>query len=221
MENTNLLAQGKYICNNEQKVPVFRTKVLSPFLEKVTGLIDVYVNREQWLRMRAMSTSLTAGRLRELLSYDPETGVFTRRVATGRHDRHKAGEPVGWRDPDGYVLTSVDGRDYRTHRLAWLYVHGTWPAAWLDHIDGNTSNNRISNLREATPAQNAQNQRLDCRASKSGLLGAHWNKGRQTWFSRIQYNGRSKHLGNFETPELAHEFHCLAKAMIHPFGDRG
>lgn len=86
---------------------------------------------------------LTVERLRELLDYDPETGVFR-----WKEPRRKCrvGEVAGSLRKDGYVKIQVDGRFYQAHRLAWLCVYGVWPSA-IDHIDGNRANNAIANLR--------------------------------------------------------------------------
>src|SRR3990167_3120706 len=103
-------------------------------------------------------------RLKELLSYNPNTGEFTRLVATGIHGCNKAGVVVGClsdHPTQGYILIRVnnDGILYRAHRLAWLYVYGFWPPADIDHINGNRSDNRIVNLRSVTRSQNLQNMR--------------------------------------------------------------
>lgn len=101
-------------------------------------------------------TPLTPERLRCLLSYDQGTGLFTWLIDRG--NGACAGQRAGTVDRNsGYVLVQIDGRQYRAHRLAWLYVHGRWPRPLIDHIDRNRANNRISNLREATSAINNSN----------------------------------------------------------------
>src|SRR5687768_4110898 len=110
---------------------------------------------------------LTAERLRELLDYDPDTGVFrwkTRPVRAEylRTDRawnsRFAGRPAGTL-VKGYVCILIYRRSYRAHRLAWLYVHGEWPRNELDHEHGNRADNRIEKLRSATRGQNMQNRK--------------------------------------------------------------
>ena len=99
---------------------------------------------------------LTAERLREVLAYDAETGVFTWR--DNRGSRAPAGSVAGnVSHQRGYRQIRVDYNRYLAHRLAWLYVYGEWPAAQIDHINGQTEDNRIVNLRPATQRQNCLN----------------------------------------------------------------
>jgi hypothetical protein len=155
-------------------------------------------------------TELTAERLRELLNYDPETGVFTRLV---RAANKKAGDRAGCARGDGYLLIRVSGSLYLAHRLAWFYVHGAWPANKIDHIDGVRDNNRIDNLRDATDAVNSQNIRSARAGSASGLLGA--SKHKRSWSATIETGGVRHRLGTFSTPELAHGAYLGAKRNMH------
>jgi hypothetical protein len=102
-----------------------------------------------------MST-ITAERLRQLLHYDPERGVFTwlSRPAERSWNTRFAGTRAGTINGLGYVVIGILGRRYKAHRLAWLYVHGEWPGRELDHINCDKSDNRIANLRPATRSQN-------------------------------------------------------------------
>lgn len=141
------------------------------------------------------TTPLTQARLKALLHYDPETGVFRRRVDVGR--RHKAGNLCKSLLQNGYVRVGVDGRSYKAHRLAWLYVHGKWPSDQIDHINHIKTDNRICNLRDVTCAQNQQNRRKIAK-STSGHLGVTWASHMQKWLSSIKVDGKSYHLGYFE-----------------------
>src|SRR4051812_40825019 len=102
---------------------------------------------------------VTQERLKQVLVYSPESGLFTRR---GR---------VAGTTYRGRINIFIDYRGYLAHRLAWLYVHGRWPIGDIDHIDGNASNNAISNLREVSRSVNMQNQRRARSDSRTGLLG--------------------------------------------------
>lgn len=148
---------------------------------------------------------LTAARLREVLSYDPETGAFAWREARGRV---KSGDRAGTQHAKGYWQIGIDGRYYLAHRLAWLYVHGVWPADEVDHKHRVRDDNRIGELREATHAQNHQN-----RGSDTGV-----RKGKRGGYqARIQIAGKQVHLGMFATCEEAIAARLAAKVKHHPF----
>jgi hypothetical protein len=142
---------------------------------------------------------ITQARLRELLAYDPATGIFTRLVANGTA---KVGDVAGGVRPDGYIQISVDGEAYLAHRLAWLYVHGYWPAAHTDHIDLNREHNAIANLREATAAQNCANTGPSVN-NTSGVKGVYWSKIRRKWVAQIGVGRAVRNLGGFEKIEAA------------------
>src|SRR4051812_4396707 len=116
---------------------------------------------------------ITAERLRQVLSYDPETGVFlwkekiARKVVVGR----KAGNIGNF----GYIYIRIAGKLYYGHRLAWLYVHGVWPEKGIDHRNGVPDDNRIANLRPANQSENNQNMRLP-KHNKSGFMGVSFFK---------------------------------------------
>src|SRR4051812_32087311 len=96
---------------------------------------------------------LTQARLQQVLRYNRRTGVFYWRAPI----RAVRGSPAGARNSWGYWQTRIDGKQYKNHRLAWLYVYGCFPNGRLDHKNRNNSDNRISNLRVATPGQNRAN----------------------------------------------------------------
>lgn len=137
---------------------------------------------------------MTAWRLRELLNYDPETGLFTWLARRG--GPAIAGSVAGWANGDGYIRVSLDSRSYLAHRLAVLYMTGSWPARQVDHIDRDKTNNRWINLREATNQQNCRN-RPRRRNNKSGVTGVHWDKRDGKWTALIGENGGHHYLGNF------------------------
>jgi HNH endonuclease/AP2 domain len=159
---------------------------------------------------------LTAERLREQLHYEPATGIFTRLVKTT--NSVQVGDIAGGDNGNGRCKIRVFAKLYFAHRLAFLYVFGRWPDAEVDHIDGNPANNAIDNLREATHSQNMQNQRAAHKSNNSGLIGAHWKKNQQRWFSEIQIEGKHSHLGYFDSAEDAHAAYLAAKRALHPFG---
>lgn len=158
--------------------------------------------------------ALSAPRLREVLTYDPETGVFRWRVFMG--SRAPAGAATGYADNLGYVQIRVDRRLYKAHRLAWLYVYGEWPDGEVDHINGVTGDNRISNLRVATRSQNIANTKVWC-TSKSGVKGVYWCTQQQKWRARLTVNRQRIHIGFFEN--IADAKAAYETAAQRAFGD--
>lgn len=163
---------------------------------------------------------LTAHRLREVLDYDPETGVFTRKVRLAQ--RHKAGDRADFvvtgGNLKGYRRICVDSQRYLAHRVAWMYANGEWPKKFIDHINGDKGDNRLSNLRDVQPKVNVQNTRKPRSDNKSGFLGVHWHKQNRTWRARIQKDGKSINIGCFPSPEEAHAAYLDAKRQIHKEG---
>lgn len=146
---------------------------------------------------------LTAARLRELLDYYPETGLFVWRAAHGRWGSLPAGTVVGYKGSDGYLRLFVDGVKYLAHRLVWLHVHGEWPPCQIDHIDGCRSMNAITNLRLATPSENLQNRQGAMSNNQSGILGVFWNESQQKWVSSLNLYGKTIHRKRHDTLEAA------------------
>ncbi len=158
---------------------------------------------------------LTLERLRGLIDYNADTGAMTWRVKRGR--TALAGGICGTPHPhDRYLMVKIDGRSYKLHRLAWLYVYGEWPTEDVDHIDGDRGNNRIANLRALSRKENAQNRRRAHAGNLTGLLGVSpWAK---KYRARIMESGVQRHLGLFDTAEEAHAAYVAAKRRLHPAG---
>ena len=155
---------------------------------------------------------LTAQHLRELLHYDPDTGIFTRAVSQkGRNGR--AGCVAGGKTESGYIRISIHNRLHMAHRLAWLYVFGVWPGCDVDHINGAKSDNRIANLRDVSTSVNMQNQRTAQPRNASGYLGVTIHGGR--FEASIKLNGKNIYIGSYKTPELAHSAYLAKKREIH------
>jgi hypothetical protein len=166
-----------------------------------------------FLKDKKMRTNLTQERLKEVLNYDPDTGVFTRAIGVRGCS---AGTRLGTLNKRlGYVLVGVDGTQYYAHRLAWLYMNGCWPPEQVDHMNGDRSDNRLVNLRACRQAENSQNT-VAHTDSKSGVLGVSWVGKLGKWRARI-FKGAEVHLGCFGTKEEAHQAYLAAKAQLHTF----
>lgn len=151
-------------------------------------------------------TMIEQTRVREMLDYDPETGVFRRKTAWRR------GRAVGASD-GRYLVMSIDRRKVYLHRLAWLYMTGRWPENKIDHINGDPADNRFSNLREASDEINSQNLRSAKARNATGLLGV--SRKRHRYEARIYFAGRQVRLGVFDAPEEAHSAYVEAKRKFH------
>lgn len=155
---------------------------------------------------------ITQDRLKQLVSYDPETGLFSRLVKTSntcRMDR-----PIGTIS-DGYLCATIDNKRYLLHRLVFLYMNGELPDSDIDHINMVRSDNRFINLRVVSRMANMQNKRLPSRNNKSGFLGVCRYRKTSTFKAQIEIGGKNKHLGYFQTAELAHEAYLSAKRANH------
>ncbi len=142
---------------------------------------------------------ISQGELKRLLSYDPESGVFTRRVGAGRWP---AGSIAGSLDTTpvtgGYIKIYLRGRRYRAHRLAWLYMTGEWPDQ-IDHISHDRADNRWSNLRDVAKTENSRNRTLNSN-NKSGFRGVSWHKQTGKWLAYINPSPRfRKSIGYYDT----------------------
>lgn len=153
---------------------------------------------------------ITQKQLKELLHYDPETGVFTwiqRR--RGTRFGHSAG-----RTRQGYTDIRILGTEYGAHRLAWLYMTGELPSEQIDHKNGIRNDNRWDNLRAANYSFNGQNRhKAPSNNHATGLLGVR-RRGKR-FMAKIVLNQKTHYLGTFDTPELAHAAYLKVKRKLH------
>jgi len=155
---------------------------------------------------------LTQARLKELLTYDPESGVLHWRVF--RNCNARAGQIAGYVNPDGYRRVNIDRHLYVAHRLAWLYVHGTFPPEDTDHVNRDRGDNRIVNLRLASRSQNLFN-RTKQRDNTSGFKGVTWAADRGRWQAQCKRGGKNHFLGYFDDAAVAHAAYVAAAARLH------
>lgn len=161
-------------------------------------------------------SGVTAEQVRIALSYDSETGEFIWLKGSNPLNR-RVGRTAGSLAQSGYICISVHGVSYLAHRLAWLHVHGVWPAAEIDHINGIRHDNRLVNLREADHSLNMANARV---IRKSRLKGT--SRCRDKWQARITVGQKTTHLGTFSTAQQAHAAYvAAAKKLFGPFAFDG
>lgn len=152
-------------------------------------------------------------RLREKLSYEPDTGLLYWKPGHGKR---------GWKGPagcaqDNYLKIRIDDRLHLGHRVIWALVTGAWPDQFIDHIDRNPHNNRWSNLRLATNGQNMHNRPAQ-RNNTTGFKGVYRTRNvKNPWTSFIGVNRKYVHLGVFPTREEAAE--AYKKAAERLFGE--
>lgn len=181
----------------------------------VEDVIRVALKAALDVRNRAKQVPLTASLLRELLSYDPETGVLRWRVKIARST--VIGSVAGTTIAGGYCLIRMLGKQaFYAHRLAYLYMVGEWPPEQIDHIDRDPSNNRWNNLRISNQTQNMGNARKPDH-NTSGIKGVSFDKRRQKWRAYIVVARKQRALGYFEHKHDAAT--AYARAATETFGE--
>ncbi|EPR9081057.1 HNH endonuclease [Cronobacter dublinensis] len=160
---------------------------------------------------RYMRSDISAEIVKSLLNYDRNTGAFTWKK--GRKPG-TTGKAAGSSHHSGYQIIGIYGISYMAHRLAWLIEYGEWPEAFIDHINGDKSDNRIENLRCADFSENRRNSKIN-KNNKSGIKGVSWNCEIKKWHARIWHQGNYKHLGFFSDIELAELVISEARIKFH------
>ena len=183
-------------------------------LNAVINDVEALQNRESDRGRLAHRDDLKAEQLRRIVSYNPETGIF-------HWLQNRGGQPAGGvagcarkslKKPD--ILLCIRKKKYLAHRLAWLYVYGSFPKGDIDHINGDPADNRISNLRDVSHRTNMENRKGAQANNKLGKLGVSLD-GRGRIRATIQIDGKQKHLGNFPNTEDAHQAYLTAKRELH------
>lgn len=148
------------------------------------------------------------------LSYDPDTGIITRKIDSGKT---KTGDHVGTPTSKGYRIIGLAGHRVIYHRMAWLLYYGDMPKHTIDHINQVKSDNRIANLRDVTNHENHKNMKRQF-SNTSGFTGVYWNKPTKNWRVKIEVNGRQIHLGYFKEKLPAIYARIKANSMygFHP-----
>ncbi len=155
--------------------------------------------------------SLSRERLREVLDYCQDSGLFLWKINKGGTAR--IGSLAGWKRADGYVRINVDGKLHYAHRLAWLYVYGECAVKEIDHINGDAADNRIANLRLATHSENLANQkrRVD---NKAGFKGVS-SLADGTYVAAVCRQGQKITAGYFRNPQKAGAAYLMAATRVY------
>jgi hypothetical protein len=154
--------------------------------------------------------------LRELLDYFPETGKLLWKKPLS--NRVQPGKEAGACDGQGYRVLMVRGYITRVHRAIWAHYYGAWPTGFIDHVNGNRADNRISNLRDVSNAENLQNNYQPQANSTTNLRGVWLDKRRGLFVAELSANRRRHRLGYFKTAEEAHQAYLGAKLLYHSTG---
>lgn len=150
--------------------------------------------------------------LKRALTYNESTGIFTWNITVGRASAgSRAGCPSA---PGRYRQIRLSRRQYLEHRLAWFYIYGKWPSVAIDHINGDKSDNRLANLREATLSENQHNRGCPI-TNTSGFKGVSWCRRTKLWHAAIKVSRRSINLGYFDRPEDAAKTYEAAALKYH------
>ena len=157
------------------------------------------------------SMDLDAATARALFTYNPDTGVVSRRSSRGGMF---AGTPVGTDNGHGYLSVLVNRRRYLVHRLAWLISYGEFPAEQIDHINCVRDDNRLCNLRAATSTENHVNAPRTKR-NKNGYKGISFIARDGKWMARTSKNRQFIYLGTYDTQEEAHAAYVAGAARTH------
>lgn len=145
--------------------------------------------------------------LRSRFSYDHKTGVITRKIVPEKSKRWRPGDTAGSVNGEGYIDIKVDGQTLRAHRIAWAIYYGEQPPEYIDHINRDPSDNRISNLRAATKSQNGANRTV-MKNNQCGVKGCYFVKSKSPnlpgrWRARCRVNKKLINLGRYLTLEEA------------------
>lgn len=153
-----------------------------------------------------MTATITEAEIANVLQYDPSTGLFLRKDCVG------AGWTSGYSHSAGYKIISFGRTKIYAHRLAWLIYFGHWPPEEVDHINGDKSDNRLSNLRLATRAENCRNVGIKSH-NKIGRKGV--TRVGHKFRAEIRINKKRHHLGYFDSPDKAAQVYAEASLRLH------
>ncbi len=163
--------------------------------------------------------------LRTILRYDPDTGKLYWRLRPATlfqsdlriaawNARFAGSEAFTANDGKGYRVGNIFNKKHKAHRVVWAMETGAWPSHQIDHVNGNKTDNRLKNLREATNAENSRNRGANSN-NRSGAKGVSWSKQKSKWVATIWTNGKLKTLGHFHDVEEAAAAYAKGSTAIH------
>ncbi len=173
-----------------------------------------YMDAYMGFPMTSARPDLTREQCASLLHYDPENGCIAWKVDRRGRWGIKAGMVAGYIDGEGYRRVRIGLKNHAAHRLAFLLMTGAWPAGVVDHMNGDRTDNRWSNLRDVSNTENLQNLRAPYANNRAGFLGVHGVEGGR-YCAQIRAGGVTRHIGIFATPEEAHAAYLAAKRQHH------
>ena len=153
---------------------------------------------------------LTVDLLNELFEYGKETGKLYWKVT---RQRGNVGDEVGCDNGRGYLVTRINNKNYKVHRVIFLMHKGYLPKT-LDHVNGDRADNRIENLRAVTRSQNQHNRKLN-KNNTSGYKGVSFDARLKLWKASICLEGKRIHLGSYKTLEEADSVVRKAREELH------
>jgi len=163
------------------------------------------------LQLRLIGSGMSGTNLADLLGYDSETGIVYWKA--DRAPGIKAGDKAGTKTVYGYTRIGIAGKDHMAHRIAWFLAYGEYPNGFLDHINGDRSDNRLANLRIASKAENGWNAKKS-KANTSGFKGVYWHKKLEKWHAGICVKGKHISLGFYPSPYMAHNAYKFATGLL-------
>lgn len=162
--------------------------------------------------------------LERRVEYNPATGKFhwkmrpvtdfANKQAWAAWNTKYAGAAAGSRSPDGYLMLAFPVGKFLAHRVAWKLLTGKDPADKIDHRNGDCTDNRKTNLRQASTAQNNHNSAVST-ANTSGVKGVSWNKQNGKWVAYVKLGGVQRYLGLFTDLREAAAAVCVARKQLH------
>lgn len=202
--------EGYYVDIHKSDITTYHEDIVAEIAEEQTPATDSFLAEvkreateplEKEIEGLKKQLLMSVGDIRDLIDYNPETGVLTAKVNfSGR----QAGSVIGSQTWQGYYAFSLFGKKCFAHRLAWLLHYGEWPSQPIDHINGIKTDNSIRNLRLCSLSQNQFNKPTQ-KNNTTGVKGVYWNKRDKRYVASVQFSGKKYSAGHHKDIESAKE----------------